>query len=109
MGNQSRTFDTKTLARKLAAMPPASPPGNAPDSEKVSVSALSDLVFQRLFLPIAKGEPVPLAGLDFAEITYGDLERLAKVLYGCRVFEIFGIADVFRGIKPAVSPRRMFI
>jgi hypothetical protein len=112
MESGSRSFDVKTLMRLLHKAPETQ---THDISEKTGEDAcvrprdLDAYVYQRLFLPIAAEKPVPLEGLDFGKITYEDIGDLANALDNCDVFALFNLGDVFRGIRPAVSAKQMFI
>jgi hypothetical protein len=110
MGNISRAFDAKAFARMLKKAPCA--PEARDRNENAAGAAIQNIdgyVYERLFLPIAAGGPIPLEGLDFGKITCEDLEDLADALYNCGVFELLGLANTFDKIAPAASAKQMFI
>jgi hypothetical protein len=110
MENQTRSFDLKTLARRLRKTPPAPDPRNASGADgRVFAADLDEYVFRRLFLPIAKTERVPLVGLDFGRISHEDIADLHEALCNCEVFELFGIGGAFCDMRPAVSAEKSFI
>jgi hypothetical protein len=110
MGNISKSFDMKKLARGLCRAKPVSAEENAGGcAARSPVTALDPYVYERLFLPILKTGNLPLKALDLGRIGYEDIGALGEALYDSAVFDLIDIGEMFRSIRPCVSTGRMFI